>query len=60
MWVIALSTGHGFTASVFRTRFLVDTMSPHSYNCFLFHQLVGQWYYAAYVQPHPITRTTPA
>jgi hypothetical protein len=27
--------------------FLIDTVAPHSYNYFLFHQPVGQWYLAA-------------
>ena len=29
-----------------RVEFLVDAIAPHSYNCFLFHQPVAQWYYA--------------
>jgi hypothetical protein len=47
LWVFSLSTGQGITAALFRREFLVETLSPHSYNCFLFHQMVGQWYYAA-------------
>jgi len=42
-----MSTGYGFTAAFFRNRFLVETLGPNSYNCFLFHQMVGQWYFAA-------------
>ena len=44
-WIFALSTGKGFTASILSSRFLVKTLSPSSYNCFLFHQIIGQWYY---------------
>jgi len=47
LWVFALTTGEGFTASVLRSKFLVETLSPNAYNCFLFHQMVAQWYYAA-------------
>jgi len=47
LWIFSLSTGEGWTAMLFRMPFLVETISPHSYNCFLFHQMVGQWYYAA-------------
>jgi hypothetical protein len=47
LWVFSLSTGEGYTAAFFRNEFLVETLSPNSYNCFLFHQMVGQWYYAA-------------
>ena len=31
----------------FRNRFLVDVLSPTAYSCFLFHQMVAQWYFAA-------------
>jgi len=47
LWVFALSTGEGYTASVLRIPFLVTNFAPHSYNCFLFHQPVAQWYFAA-------------
>lgn len=46
LWIFALSTGEGFTAMFLRNKFLVETLAPNSYNCFLFHQMVGQWYYA--------------
>lgn len=52
LWIFSLSTGEGVTASILRTPFLVDTLAPHSYNCFLFHQVVGQWYYAATREGH--------
>jgi len=47
LWIFALSTGEGITASILRTRYLVEVLSPNAYNCFLFHQMIGQWYYAA-------------
>lgn len=52
LWIFALSTGEGWTASVLRSKFLVETIAPHAYNCFLFHQPVGQWYYAATRKGH--------
>lgn len=47
LWVFALSAGRGFTAMFFRQSFLSETLAPHAYNCFLFHQMVAQWYFAA-------------
>ncbi len=47
LWIYALSTGEGFTAKLLRWNFLSTTLAPNAYNCFLFHQMVGQWYYAA-------------
>lgn len=47
IWIFALATGEGWTASVLGSPFLSQTVAPHAYNCFLFHQPVGQWYYAA-------------
>jgi len=47
LWIFALSTGQGWTASIFRVRILSKWMAPHAYNTFLFHQTIGQWYYAA-------------
>lgn len=47
LWIFAMSTGEGYTASILRGDFLVNTLSPNSYNCFLFHQMIGQWYFAA-------------
>ena len=47
LWIFALSTGQGWTAQFFRWDFLSATLSPHAYNCFLFHQVVPQWYFAA-------------
>jgi len=47
LWIFALSTGRGLTANFFAQPFLYVTLSPHAYNCYLFHQPVAQWYYAA-------------
>ncbi len=47
LWIYALSTGQGFTAKILRWKFLSKTLAPNAYNCFLFHQMVGQWYVAA-------------
>jgi hypothetical protein len=47
LWIFALSTGEGFSAMVLRSGFLARSLAPNAYNCFLFHQMVGQWYYAA-------------
>lgn len=47
LWIFSLSTGEGFTAMLLRNRTLSDNLAPNAYNCFLFHQMIGQWYYAA-------------
>jgi len=47
LWVFSLSTGEGYTAAFLRNEFLSGILAPHAYNCFLFHQMVGQWYFAA-------------
>jgi peptidoglycan/LPS O-acetylase OafA/YrhL len=47
LWVFAMCTGRGITAYIASNKFLVETLSPTSYSCFLFHQMVGQWYFAA-------------
>ena len=46
LWLFALSTGEGVTAKLFRNRFVNKYLSPNTYGCFLFHQMVSQWYYA--------------
>ena len=45
--VFAISTGEGYTSHLLRSPLLAQYLSPHAYNCFLFHQYVGQWYFAA-------------
>jgi len=47
LWMFAISSGRGFTCKFLRQKTLSETLSPHSYNCFLFHQMVAQWYFAA-------------
>ena len=47
LWIFSLSTGKGFTAMLLRTKILAETLSPYAYSCFLFHQMVTQWYFAA-------------
>lgn len=47
LWIFGMATGEGYTSMIFRNDFLVNTLGPNSYNCFLFHQMVGQWYSAA-------------
>ena len=47
LWIFALSTGEGRTASILRNDFLVKTLGPNAYNCYLFYQFIGQWYMAA-------------
>jgi len=42
LWIFGLSTGEGFTAKLLRNDFWVNTLGPHGYNCYLFHQMVGQ------------------
>lgn len=46
LWIFALSTGQGLTARVLRFTPLSQTIAPAAYGCFLFQQMVGQWYYA--------------
>lgn len=47
LWIFAMSTGEGYTAHLLRGEFLVNVLGPNGYNCFLFHQPIGQWYFAA-------------
>ena len=46
LWIYSLSTGEGLTAKFLKNRILVLKLAPYSYCCFLFHQMVGQWYFA--------------
>lgn len=47
LWVFALSTGQGMTARILRGDQISKVLAPTAYTCFLFHQMIGQWYYAA-------------
>ena len=46
LWIFSLATGEGQTSKLLRSKFLLQHLAPHSYNCFLFHQMVAQWYLA--------------
>ncbi|WP_415259672.1 AMP-binding protein [Pseudomonas chlororaphis] len=46
LWIFALSTGQGLTAKVLRCNPISQFLAPTAYACFLFHQVVSQWYYA--------------
>lgn len=47
VWVFGMAVGRGHTAKLFSVPFLVGRLAPASYNVFLFHQPVAEWYYAA-------------
>jgi hypothetical protein len=47
LWIFALSTGEGRTASILRSDFLVKTLGPNGFHSYLFHQFIVQWYMAA-------------
>ena len=47
VFIFAISTGQGRVAKVLGSQKVVNNLAPHAYNCFLFHQEVGQWYYMA-------------
>ncbi|CAI1858233.1 AMP-binding protein [Serratia fonticola] len=46
LWIFALSTGQGVTARIFRSTPISQTLAPTAFACFLFHQMIGQWYYS--------------
>ncbi len=46
LWIFAIATGQGITAWVLRKPFIAKTLAPTALGCFLFHQMVAQWYYA--------------
>ena len=46
VWILTLSTGQGLTAKGLRLPWVARLLAPTVYGCFLFHQMVGQWYYA--------------
>jgi len=47
LWFWGLAVGTGYTASLFSMRVVVEWLAPASYNMFLFHQPVTEWYYLA-------------
>ena len=46
IWIFTLGTGQGLTARILKSKIVSETLAPTAYGCFLFHQIVGQWYYA--------------
>ena len=48
IWIALLSTpGGSVTARLLESRTLSKVLAPTSYGCFLFHQIIGQWYWWA-------------
>jgi acyl-CoA synthetase (AMP-forming)/AMP-acid ligase II len=46
-WVWGVAIGRGLTARLFSSRIMVDYLAPASYNMFLFHQPLSEWYFLA-------------
>mmetsp|Transcript_6955 Transcript_6955/g.9964 ORF Transcript_6955/g.9964 Transcript_6955/m.9964 type:complete len:973 (+) Transcript_6955:336-3254(+) len=58
LWIFGLAVGKGFTARLMSNSFLVTWLAPASYNMYLFHQVIQEWYFLAtrgywWVQPKP-------
>merc|ERR1712113_718126 len=51
-WTYCLAAGRGWTAHVLSNETIVTVFAPAAYNEYLFHQIVGQWYYWA-TRGHP-------
>lgn len=48
LWIMFLSMpGKSFTARLFEMPLFVDVLGPTAYGCFLYHQIVAQWYFLA-------------
>jgi hypothetical protein len=47
LWFWGLAVGTGYTARLFSLPFVVEWLAPASYNMFLFHQPIAEWYYLA-------------
>lgn len=47
VWIFGLAVGKGFTARLMSNSFLVTWLAPASYNMYLFHQVVQEWYFLA-------------
>jgi len=45
LFLYAIAVGRGYVVQVLSTPFLVDVLAPNSYNCYLFHQTIGFWYW---------------
>ena len=46
LWIFALATGKGLTARILKSRYIALGLAPTALSCFLFHQIIGQWYYS--------------
>lgn len=47
LWFWGLAVGTGCTARLLSLPFVVEWLAPASYNMFLFHQPIAEWYYLA-------------
>jgi len=45
LWLYAMAVGHGLTVRAFSSRLVVTTLAPISYLNYIFHQLIGQYYW---------------
>jgi len=46
IWIFGLAVGEGMTVWLFTRPIFTDTLAPVSYNLYLFHQWIGQIYFA--------------
>lgn len=46
IWILALTTGEELTARILKTRVVSRVLGPTAFGCFLFHQIIGQWYFS--------------
>merc|ERR1712232_278404 len=46
-WTYCLAAGRGWTAHFLSNETIVTVFAPTAYNEYLFHQVIGQWYYWA-------------
>ncbi|CAB9511065.1 7a-methyl-1,5-dioxo-octahydro-1H-inden-4-yl [Seminavis robusta] len=47
LWFWGLAVGTGYTSKLFSIPIVVEWLAPASYNMFLFHQPVSEWYFLA-------------
>ena len=47
LWFWGIAVGKGLTSFIFSNKLFVKWLAPASYNMFLFHQPVSEWYYFA-------------
>ena len=45
LWLYSMAVGHGLACKIFSSSLFVDTLAPISYFNYLFHQLIGQYYW---------------